>query len=56
MFAGWVSQLPLAEHRLISSVFYAECDAEEVLAQYLQLDCTLLIGTDGGKRHHDLFS
>jgi hypothetical protein len=50
-FAGWVSQLPLAEHRLISSVFYAECDAEEVLAQYLQLDCTHLIGTDGGKRH-----
>jgi hypothetical protein len=51
-FAAWVSQLPLAEQRLISSVSFAECDAEEVLVQYLQLDCTIFIGTDGGKRSH----
>ena len=51
-FAEWVLQLPPAEQRLISSVSFAECDAEEVLVQYLQLDCTLFIGTDGGKRHH----
>ena len=24
-----------------------------LLLQYLQLDCTLFIGTDGGKRHHN---
>ena len=30
-FAEWVSQLPPAEKRTISSVSFAECDAEEVL-------------------------
>ena len=28
------------------------CDAEFLLVQYMQLPCTLYIGTDGGKRHH----
>ena len=51
-FAAWVSQLPPAERRLLSSIYFAECNSEEVLVQYLQLDCTLFIGTDGGKRHH----
>ncbi len=51
-FAAWVSQLHLAKRRLISSVSFAERDAEEVLVQYLQLDCTIFIGTDGGKRSH----
>ena len=56
-FAEWVRQLPPAENRLLSAVYFAECDAEEILVQYLQLDCTLFIGTDGGKRHHNgLFS
>jgi hypothetical protein len=56
-FAAWVSQLPPAERRLLSSIYFAECDSEEVLVQYLQLDCILFIGTDGGKRHHsDSFS
>ena len=49
-FADWVDQLPPAERRLISSVSYAECDAEEILVQYLQIECSLFIGTDGGKR------
>ena len=51
-FSAWVLQLPPAEQRLLSSVSFAECDAEEILVQYLQLDCTLFIGTDGGQRHH----
>ena len=49
-FAKWVSQLPPAEKRLISSVYFAVCDAEQALVQYLQLECTLFIGTDGGQR------
>ena len=52
-FAEWVHQLPSAEKRLLSAVYFAECDAEEILVQYLQLDCTLFIGTDGGKRLHN---
>ncbi len=51
-FATWVSQLPPGERRLLSYVSFAKCNSEEVLVQYLQLDCTLFIGTDGGKRHH----
>ncbi len=51
-FATWVSQLPPAEHCLLSSVSFAECDSEELLVQYLQRDCTLYIETDGGKGHH----
>jgi hypothetical protein len=51
-FQDWIQQLPPAERRLISSHYFAECDAEKVLLQYLQIQCTLLIGTDGGKRYH----
>jgi hypothetical protein len=51
-FAAWINQLPPAEHRLLASVYFAACDAEQVLVQYLQLDCTVFIGTDGGKRLH----
>jgi hypothetical protein len=29
-FAEWVAQMPPAERRLISSVSFAECDAEEI--------------------------
>ena len=28
------------------------CDAEFLLIQYMQLPCTIYIGTDGGKQHH----
>jgi hypothetical protein len=38
---------------MLLSVNFAQCDAEYLLLQYLQLDCTLFIGTDGGKRHHN---
>lgn len=52
-FHEWIQQLPPAERRLISSHYFDECDAEQAaLLQYLQIPCTLLIGTDGGKRHH----
>ena len=51
-FKEWVTQLPPAERRLISSHSFAECDAEQMLLQYLQTPCTMLIGTDGGKKHH----
>ncbi len=51
-FQEWIQQLPPAERRLLSSHYFAECDAEQALLQYLQLPCILLIGTDGGKRHH----
>jgi hypothetical protein len=50
-FQEWVEQLPTAERRLIESHYFAECDAEHALVQYLQLPCTLVIGTDGGKCH-----
>jgi hypothetical protein len=50
-FIDWTKQLPPAEQRLLSSVSFAECDAENALVQYLQVEeCTLFIGTDGGKR------
>ena len=51
-FTEWLAQLPPAEKRLVSSVFFSQCDAESVLVQYLQLDCTVYIGTDGGKKFH----
>ena len=34
------------------AVSFAICDAEFLLLQYMQMECTLFIGTDGGKRHH----
>jgi hypothetical protein len=43
-------QLPPAEQRLITSVYYEECDAEQTLVQYLQVEYTICIGADGGKR------
>ena len=51
-FQEWIQQLPPAEKRLIADHTFAECDAEQALLQYLQLPCTLLVGTDGGKKHH----
>jgi hypothetical protein len=51
-FREWIQQLPPAERRLIASHYFEDCDGEQALLQYLQLECTLLIGTDGGKRHH----
>ena len=32
--------------------YFEDCDAEQTLVQYLQRKCTLIIGTDGGKRDH----
>jgi hypothetical protein len=49
-FSDWKKQLPPAEQRLLASVSFADCDAEQALVQYLQVECTLFIGTDGGKR------
>jgi hypothetical protein len=51
-FQDWIQQLPLAEQRLLSNVSFATCDAEQTLLQYLQLECPIYIGTDGGKQHH----
>ena len=52
-FMDSLAQLPPAEYRLIKNVSFAECDAETVLAQYLQVLCVLYIGTDGGKKYCD---
>ncbi len=49
-FSACLNQLPPAEKRLVSSVFFAVSDAETVLVQYLKLACTVYIGTDGGKK------
>ena len=49
-FKEWIQQMPPAEQRMIASHYFSECDAEAALVQYLQLDCTLYIGTDGGQR------
>ena len=51
-FSEWIRQLPMAEQRLIDNHYFEDCDAEQTLVQYLQLKCTLIIGTDGGKREH----
>jgi hypothetical protein len=51
-FSEWTQKLPPAERRLLSAPSFAECDAEHALVQYMQIPCTLFIGTDGGKRHH----
>jgi hypothetical protein len=51
-FQEWVQHLPLAEKRLISTVYFSVSDAEQTLIQYLQLECTVFKGTDRGKKHH----
>ena len=51
-FTAWLQQLPPAEHGLMALVYFLECDGETLLVQYLQLPCTLYIGTNGGKKHH----
>ena len=33
---------------MIDTHYLSECDAESALVQYLQVECTLLIDTDGG--------
>jgi hypothetical protein len=49
--SDWLSQVPPAEHCLVSDVsFLYDCDAETVLIQYLQLDCTVYVATDGGMK------
>jgi hypothetical protein len=56
-FQGWCTQLPDAEKRLLSTVSFAICDGEELLIQYLQIACTMYIGTYGTtKDHHGAFS
>ena len=37
---------------MVTSIYFDMCDAEFLLTQYMQLPCTIYIGTDGGKRHH----
>jgi hypothetical protein len=37
MFSDWKKQLPPAEQRLLASVSFADCDAEQALVQYLQI-------------------
>jgi hypothetical protein len=41
-----------SEQRLLRFITFEICDAEQALVQYLQLDCTIYIGTDGGNREH----
>jgi hypothetical protein len=47
-FKEWCGQLPPAIERLLHFITY-KCE-EEKLLKYLQLACTIYIGTDGGKR------
>lgn len=51
-FQEWMQQLPEAELRLLSTISLSACDAEQTLLQYLQLECTLYIGTSGGRQNH----
>ena len=51
-FKEWIKQMPPAEKRMIDSHYFSDCDAEAALVQYLQIECTLYIGTDGGQRFH----
>ncbi|KAI2502698.1 hypothetical protein MHU86_11755 [Fragilaria crotonensis] len=51
-FQEWIQQLPEAEQSLISTVSLAMCDAEHLLLQYLQIACTIQIGTVGENKHH----
>lgn len=51
-FQEWIQQLPEAEQSLISTVSLAMCDAEHLLIQYLQIACTIQIGTAGENKHH----
>ena len=51
-FEEWRGQLLHAEKRLLHFITYKSCDAEKDLIKYLQLDCIIYIGTDGGKREH----
>ena len=46
---AWITELPPAERRLLSSISYDTCNAMHLLRQYLSLDCTLYVGTDGGE-------
>lgn len=50
-FQAWIANLPAAEKRLLSGIQYEACDAEHLILQYLQVPCTLSIGTDGGLRN-----
>jgi len=50
-FQKWCGQLSPAEERLLHFITYKSCD-EKDLIKYLQLDCIIYIGTDGGKREH----
>lgn len=51
-FPEWIQQLPAsAERRLVSSPSFEECGAEMELLQYLQIPCTLRVGTAGGNRY-----
>jgi hypothetical protein len=50
-FKEWCGQLPPAEECLLHFITYKSCD-EKDLIKYLQLDCIIYIGTDGGKREH----
>ena len=53
-FQRWLQQLRPAERGLVADHTFTECNAaEQVLLQYLQIPCTLLVGTDGSKKYHD---
>jgi hypothetical protein len=50
-FKEWCGQLPPAEECLLHFITYKSCDKKDLI-KYLQLDCIIYIGTDGGKREH----
>ncbi len=52
LFSTRINQLPPVEHCFLASVYFAACDAKEVVVKYLQHECTVFIGSDGGKRLH----
>ena len=51
-FPAWIAALPPAEKRMLSSLAYDNEDAEKLLLDFLMTECTLHVGTDGGKKEH----
>ena len=51
-FVEWHDQLPPTEQRLLRVITFAVYNTEKAPVQYLQLYCTIYIGTEGSNRAH----
>ena len=51
-FVKWHDQLSPAEQCLLRVITFAVYNTEKALVQYLQLYCTIYIGTEGSNRAH----